>query len=389
MCVFFGFNDPEHYYYTHLATAADNNDGTNWAASVAGVDGAVNSAGAVWAAGDVASPGFVPGLNDSEVSVGDGETVTDTTVYTGDTTIVKTGSGTLILNLANSHTGGLRVEAATVILQNVDALNAGPLEIGPGAKVMLDVGNSLVALSSLTMDATARLDVGAGGVTVASGGFTAADIRTALIAGRNGGTWDGTAGLTYTVQSASAAATAFSLGYVVDGNGLLTVRYTAAGDAQLDGKTDFDDILALFPNYGAAGSFVWSEGDFTYDGKVDFDDILALFPNYGSDAVFGAGLLGTGGGAGAGTGGDAGTGDDGSATTQSAGTNGGDTAGQQPVMGPEAPADLPTRPAATLSRSGSFSGQSDATSMAFAALASGESSASGSGDKKKSVFATL
>ena len=57
-------------------------------------------------------------------------------------------------------------------------------------------------------------------------------------------------------------------------------------------------------------------------------------------------------------------------------------------MGPEAPADLPTKPATTLSRSGSLGG-GDATSLAFAALASGEQSASGSGDKKKSVFATL
>ena len=58
-------------------------------------------------------------------------------------------------------------------------------------------------------------------------------------------------------------------------------------------------------------------------------------------------------------------------------------------MGPEAPADLPTQPATTLSRNSSLSGESDATSMAFAALASGDQSASGSGDKKKSVFATL
>ena len=364
--------------------AGDNNVGANWAVSALGVDGAINPVGTVWTAANIASPGFVPvGPAEEVVEVGNGQTVTSTTVYTGDAVIVKTGNGTLILNLANTHTGGLRVDGGTVIIQNAAALNGGPLVIGAGATVNLDVGFALVPLSSLALDATARLDVGTGGVTVASGGFTAADIRAALISGRNGGTWDGTAGLTYTVQSANAAATAFSIGYAVDGNGLLTVRYTGDGDAQLDGKIDFDDILALFPNYGATGSFVWSEGDFTYDGKVDFDDILALFPNYGADPVFSAGVLGTGGGSGAGGG------DNGSATTQSAGTSdGGDTTDQQPVMGPEAPADLPTKPATTLSRSGSLGG-GDATSLAFAALASGEQSASGSGDKKKSVFATL
>lgn len=360
-------------------TASDNNDGTNWAASVAGVDGVVNSAGAIWSANDVGSPGFVPGANDSDVSVGDGETVTDTTVYTGDTTIVKTGNGTLILNLANSHTGGLRVEAGTVIIQNAAALNAGPLTVAAGAKVMLEVGSSLVPLASLTLDPTAQLDVGAGGFTVADGGFTAADIRAALISGRNGGTWNGTAGITYTVQGAAAAATSFDVGYIVDANGVLTVRYTGSGDAQLDGKIDFDDILALFPNYGATGSFVWSEGDFTYDGKVDFDDILALFPNYGADAVFGAGMLGSGGGSSTGSG-DAG----GVAAGQSTTTNG-DTV-QRPVMGPEAPADLPTRTPTTLSRTGTT--KPDATTMAFAALAS-DSGVSSDKDTKKSAFATL
>ncbi len=368
-------------------TAADNNVGSNWAASVAGVDGAVNAAGTIWSASDVASPGFVPGLGGTEVSVGDGQTVTDTTVYTGDTTIVKTGNGTLILNLANTHTGGLQVDAGTVVIQNAAALNGGPLTVAAGAKVMLEVGSTLMPLSSLSLDPAARLDVGAGGVTVASGGFTAADIRTALIAGRNGGTWDGTAGITFTVQGAAAAATSFSVGYVVDGNGLLTVRYTGTGDSQLDGKVDFDDILGLFPNYGATGSFVWSEGDFTYDGKVDFDDILALFPNYGSDAVFSAGLLGQGGGSGAGNGGDTGAG--GMAVAQSTGTAGGDTT-EQPVMGPEAPADLPTRSVAALPRDsrGVTSGP-DATTLAFAALASEGSSVTTSTDSKKSVFATL
>ena len=252
---------------------------------------------------------------------------------------------------------------------------------------MLDVGNSLVALSTLTMDATALLDVGAGGITVADGGFTAADIRAALISGRNGGTWDGTAGITFTVQSASVAATAFSVGYSIDGNGVLTARYTADGDTQLDGKVDFDDILALFPNYDGTGSYIWSDGDITYDGKVDFDDILALFPNYDTDAVFGAGLLGQGGGSGAGTaGGDTGAGS--TAAGQSTSSDG-ESGEQQPVMGPEAPADLPSRSVTALSRvSGDVTSGPDATSLAFAALASESSTESGK-DSKKSAFATL
>jgi hypothetical protein len=120
---------------------------------------------------------------------------------------------------------------------------------------------------------------------------------------------------------------------------------------------------------------------------VNFDDILALFPNYDTDAVFGAGLPGQGGGSGSGNGGDGGEG--GTSSPQSTGTGTGTGGGEQPVMGPEAPADQPTRAPTTLSRSTTVSGSgNDATSLAFAALAS-ETQGTGTGDKKNSVFATL
>ena len=127
---------------------------------------------------------------------------------------------------------------------------------------------------------------------------TEAAVRQALIEGRNGGTWDASQGLISSTVNAPAANAAASLGigYFEDQSSGLTIRTTANGDAQLDGKVDFDDILALFPNYNAAGAYRWQQGDFTYDGKVDFDDILALFPNYGGAAVFGTGTSGFGGG---------------------------------------------------------------------------------------------
>jgi hypothetical protein len=58
-------------------------------------------------------------------------------------------------------------------------------------------------------------------------------------------------------------------------------------------------------------------------------------------------------------------------------------------MGPEAPADLPTRSVNALSRvSADVTSGPDATSLAFAALASESSTESGK-DSKKSAFATL
>jgi hypothetical protein len=166
----------------------------------------------------------------------------------------------------------------------------------------------------------------------------------------------------------------------------VTVRHTANGDAQLDGKVDFDDILALFPNYNAAGSFTWQGGDFTYDGKVDFDDILALFPNYGEAGVFGTSGSGLGGGGGSGSSLSLGTG---GGSGSGAGTGGGDGTGDSiadsgAVMGPDAPSGLPRSTAQTLRRddrattSGGRAGDLDATSLAFAGLVE-----QGGGEKKK------
>lgn len=169
-------------------------------------------------------------------------------------------------------------------------------------------------------------------------------------------------------------------------NGSLTARFTAAGDAQLDGQVDFDDILSLFPNYGASGSFNWQEGDFTYDGKVDFDDILALFPNYGGGNVF----------ASAGSGNSASAFpfelfaeslNDEPAADPGAAAAAGPSLGQS-VMGPQPMAE-PVRPVVVLRRpfqlvqSGSQADSMSATSLAFAALAMEFDSSDGSGIGKK------
>ena len=53
-----------------------------------------------------------------------------------------------------------------------------------------------------------------------------------------------------------------------------------AGDANVDGKVDFSDLLTLAQNYGATGA-TWAQGDFNADGTVDFGDLLALAQNYG------------------------------------------------------------------------------------------------------------
>lgn len=74
----------------------------------------------------------------------------------------------------------------------------------------------------------------------------------------------------------------------VDGSSVLA-RYTLTGDANLDAKVDFNDLVALAQNYNSdltdfanpnATDAWWNHGDFNYDGKVNFNDLVALAQNY-------------------------------------------------------------------------------------------------------------
>ena len=172
---------------------------------------------------------------------------------------------------------------------------------------------------------------------------------------------------------------------------MLTVKTVMEGDTDLDGSVDFDDILNLFPFYGETTGHIWQRGDITYDGKVDFDDILALFPNYGTTQGAGASGLGSGSGSGSGSAagvlGSGGSGS-GSGTSTSTGTDDADT---DAVMGPEPPSGLSRQTITTLTRDGFTGTESDATSLAFAALAAEQDSSNRTGSKKTSdlLFAEL
>jgi autotransporter-associated beta strand protein len=260
-----------------LTNASLNNTiPSSWASSVAGTAGAVNPlADTYFDTLDVGSPGFVAvGPAEDVVTVDAGQAVTDTTIHTGDAVIVKRGAGTLVIDLANTHTGGIRVEAGTVILRNLSALNGGPLTVAAGARVVVDTGTSRINLSSLALDPAGSLELGPAGVIVASGGFDAAAVRQALIAGRSSGGWNGVSGIT----SATAATTAGrAVGYSVGSDGRLTIAFAAVGDTNLDGQFNAFDLVALQSGgvFGTGAASAWQTGDFNYDGLTNVIDLVA------------------------------------------------------------------------------------------------------------------
>jgi len=165
------------------------------------------------------------------------------------------------------------------------------LSVGAGKLVTLahtatPNANSL-AVSSLAVDPTGKLDVGDGSVRIAyAGNDPVATIQRYLRAGYDGGAWNGAGILT----SSGDATHALGLGDWADGvvSGLsantLLIRWTRLGDVNLDGKVGFADLVAVARNYGKSGQN-WDQGDMNYDGAVGFDDLLTVARNYGATAA--------------------------------------------------------------------------------------------------------
>ncbi len=197
-----------------------------------------------------------------------------------------------------------------------DALSVDPLNSGLGSNVYLPgmgydlsgiylgagayVSNFGVETSLRARDiafAGGTYDVADGTLIIDYGGASpAGTVRAALQAGYNAGAWNGTG-----LLSSTAAVTAgFSVGYGesadlntvfpatfgafadVDDTSIL-IRYTIAGDTNLDRAVNFDDLLKVAQHYSTVTpGQEWTDGDFNYDGFVNFDDLLIIAQQYGN-----------------------------------------------------------------------------------------------------------
>ncbi|MBM4011557.1 MAG: hypothetical protein FJ286_09280 [Planctomycetes bacterium] len=209
------------------------------------------------------------------VDVGPGADQVDSFTRAGSSRLLKSGSGTLALDRANGHTGGVFVEAGTLVVRHVEGLGGGRVTVGAGGRVMLDVGAAGVRLPSLMMDQSGLLDVGRGRVTLPTSTYSLIDVVAALKAGRADGSWNGTSGIT---TRHAGSIVGGGLGYLVNDDGSLTVGFAAPGDGNLDGWVDILDVSLMLAasRFNATATASWSEGDFNYDGSFDVLDISEL-----------------------------------------------------------------------------------------------------------------
>ncbi|MFM1902912.1 MAG: hypothetical protein RLZZ440_812 [Planctomycetota bacterium] len=251
--------------------------------------------------------------------------------------VTKTGAGTVVFDAANAYTGPTTISAGTLRVANANGLAATSVTVDTGSTLAVDAGVTMkspsvivdggtlsaatlavngttgiaalainagslagapattvgaggslslvqdarvtVAVGSLAVAETGgggRVDLGAGGITVAAGGITAADLRADIVAGRNGGAWNGTTGITSSAAAASGGTRA--VGYVVAGDGSAQVSFAASGDVNLNGQVDVFDLVSVNSagKYGSGGAAVWSQGDFNYDGVTNVFDLVSI-----------------------------------------------------------------------------------------------------------------
>ncbi len=250
--------------------------------------------------------------------------------------VTKTGAGTLVMDAANTYTGPTTVSAGELQVATGSALATSPITVSAGATLSASAGTTIKApsvtldggslaagtllvdsatgveslvinsgtlvdtamtvgqgglvilpvdtretpgLTALAVDETSGgglVDLGSGQFTVASGGITPADLRADIIAGRNGGAWNGTAGITSAAAASSGGTRA--VGYVVAGDGTARVSFAAPGDIDLSGQVNVIDLVGIDAagKFGSGQPADWSQGDFNYDGVVNVLDLVAI-----------------------------------------------------------------------------------------------------------------
>jgi len=198
---------------------------------------------------------------------------------TGPVTINSTGSGKVIFAGAGStfsgpttvQAGGLQLGAGSPLgTSTITPVAGGTLSLSPYATT---------TVGGLAPNAGGLTDLGNGFLSVTSG-LTATDLVTAIVAGRNGGSWDGAGGITSsTAAAAVAAGSPRAVGWLDNGDGSVSAAYAAPGDTNIDWSIDILDAS----NFLAGGKFdagvpaTWNEGDFSYDGIVDILDAADFF----------------------------------------------------------------------------------------------------------------
>jgi hypothetical protein len=168
------------------------------------------------------------------------------------------------------------------------------LVVADGHTFVVPPGDAAYAVDQSAIGVGATLDLKDNNLILRGGDVNA---TAALIAaGRNGGGWNG-AGIVTSIPDAlpPISLTTLATAKASDALGLMNadtmlwngqtvsasdvlIKYSYAGDANLDGKLNIDDYIRIDAGI-AVGSNGWFNGDFNFDGKLNIDDYLIIDTN--------------------------------------------------------------------------------------------------------------
>jgi autotransporter-associated beta strand protein len=234
--------------------------------------------------------------------------------------LTETGNGTLVLGNSNSYAGPTTITSGTMIVNAANGLpngssvvNHGVLNVNAANSIAQITGSGALnigAAGALTLpggaaSSQAALSIAAGGLltlnnahntlTLSYGTKPSPDstIRKYLQNGFNAGHWDAGGTLANPTLGAitsntAAGSNAFSIGYADGSDGAVTglsggqeeIKFTYAGDANLDGQVNISDLSVLASHFGSTGAG-WDAGDFSYDGTVNLTDLSILANHFG------------------------------------------------------------------------------------------------------------
>ena len=234
-----------------------------------------NSASVTVSSGSHAISANIALASNLNVSVANsGDQLTQSGVLSGSgKTLTKSGLGTLVLSAANTFSGSTTVSAGTLNVVSASALATSSVTVSSGATLSLAPAVQAVVTG---LSVAGKVNLNTGRVTIAAGGMTESDLRAAVIAGRNNGTWNGTSGIE---SSAAAIANGTrAVGYKANGSGSLTVAFSAQGDTNLDGFVNLTDLSSILASgkYNTGATANWAQGDFNYDGVANLTDLSQI-----------------------------------------------------------------------------------------------------------------
>ncbi len=184
-----------------------------------------------------------------------------------------------------TQSGGGSVIYQSIITVDSDASiafgnssTANTLSVAAGGTATIQGSGNVIEVDNLSVGGTVDITKNELLVNYSNGGDPMSTVYAELKSGYNNGTWNGSGiissaaqtlhnGLHYGVGWADGA------NHIVAGlsSGLIEVKYTLLGDANLDGTVNGSDFSILAANFGL-GVTNWDQGNFLFSNSVNGSD---------------------------------------------------------------------------------------------------------------------